>query len=63
MTCRSEEGRQGVGAGGQGQAPPRLIVPPPCSTQVFICTSPLMKYDHCVAEKVRAPVLQGQTAS
>ncbi|XP_065764906.1 5'(3')-deoxyribonucleotidase, cytosolic type isoform X2 [Muntiacus reevesi] len=24
-------------------------------TQVFICTSPLMKYDHCVAEKVRLP--------
>ncbi|KAB1264814.1 5'-deoxyribonucleotidase; cytosolic type [Camelus dromedarius] len=23
----------------------------PCSTQVFICTSPLMKYDHCVGEK------------
>ncbi|XP_043761528.1 5'(3')-deoxyribonucleotidase, cytosolic type [Cervus elaphus] len=22
-------------------------------TQVFICTSPLMKYDHCVAEKYR----------
>lgn len=25
------------------------------STEVFICTSPLLKYDHCVGEKVPAP--------
>ena len=49
------KGGEGVGAGGQGRAPPRLIVPPPSSTQVFICTSPLMKYDHCVQEKVLLP--------
>lgn len=48
-------GGEGVGAGGQGRAPPRLIVPPPGSTQVFICTTPLMKYDPCVPEKVRLP--------
>lgn len=29
--------------------------PNPRSTEVFICTSPLMKYDHCVHEKVRLP--------
>lgn len=49
------KGGEGVGAGGQGRAPPRLIVPPPGSTQVFICTTPLMKYDPCVPEKVRLP--------
>ncbi|KAM8786758.1 LOW QUALITY PROTEIN: 5'(3')-deoxyribonucleotidase, cytosolic type [Rhynchonycteris naso] len=27
--------------------------PLPCSTEVFICTSPLMKYDRCVGEKYR----------
>lgn len=25
----------------------------PRSTEVFICTSPLLKYDHCVGEKYR----------
>lgn len=55
MTCRSEEGRRGSGGWGAGAGTTRLIVPPPSSTQVFICTSPLMKYDHCVQEKVRLP--------
>lgn len=40
--------------GGRGLAPPRLTGLP-CSTEVFICTSPLLKYEHCVGEKVRPP--------
>lgn len=33
-----------------------LSTPPlPRSTEVFIYTGPLMKYDHCVGEKVRCP--------
>lgn len=34
----------------------------PCSTEVFICTSPLMKYEHCVGEKVRLPQASRQTS-
>ena len=46
------KGREG-GGGEQGLAPPCLTRAPSRSTEVFICTSPLLKYDHCVREKVR----------
>lgn len=34
---------------------PGLTAPLLHSTEVFICTTPLLKYDHCVGEKVPAP--------
>lgn len=43
------------GGGGRSASSPGLTAPSLCSTEVFICTSPLRKYDHCVGEKVPAP--------
>lgn len=46
----------GAGSGTSLSNPPL-----PCSTEVFICTSPLRKYHHCVGEKVRCPASPRQS--